>query len=74
MDDAEPTPLGEGRHRYELRFVELPLTAGNYRLRAHAMDETGTRLYDTVELEFAVAGEEDPGLVRLPAEWHPDGE
>lgn len=74
MDDATPSAVGEGRHRYELRFEELPLTAGSYRLRAHALDETGTRLYDTVEIDFAVAGDDDPGLVRLPAEWHPDEE
>jgi hypothetical protein len=33
------------------------------------MDETGTRLYDTVEIEFVVEGEEEPGLVRLAGAW-----
>jgi len=66
MDDAEPVPLAQGLYRYRLRFVRLPLTAGGYRLRAHALDETATRLYDTVELNFSVEGdEEEEGLVRL---------
>lgn len=67
MDDALPERVAEARYRYRLRLPRLPLTAGRYRLRAHAMDETGTRLYDTVELMFSVAGDdEDTGLVRLP--------
>jgi lipopolysaccharide transport system ATP-binding protein len=66
MDDATPTGVGPSLYRFRLRFRDLPLTAGRYRLRAHAMDETGTRLYDTVELTFCVEGDdEDAGLVRL---------
>lgn len=66
MDGAVPAQLGSGRYRYRLRFPRLPLTAGTYRLRAHALDETGTRLYDTVELTFAVEGDdEDDGLIRI---------
>lgn len=66
MDRAEPRPIAAAIYRYRLRFPHLALTAGRYRLRAHAMDETSTRLYDTVELEFTVAGEDgDVGLVRL---------
>lgn len=66
MDDAKPTCVAPGRYRFRLRFPRLPLTAGRYRLRAHAMDDTGTRLYDTVELTFCVQGDdEDAGLVRL---------
>ncbi len=73
MDGATAKPLGEGRWRFGLRFVDLPLTAGDYRLRAHALDESATRLYDTVELSFSVAGDDtDPGLVRLSAQWHSD--
>ena len=66
MDGAVPEDLGAGRHRYRLRFPRLPLTGGTYRLRAHALDETGTRLYDTVELTFAVEGADgDAGLIRI---------
>jgi lipopolysaccharide transport system ATP-binding protein len=66
MDGATPSAVGPSLYRFRLRFRRLPLTAGRYRLRAHAMDETGTRLYDTVELTFCVEGDdEDAGLVRL---------
>ena len=66
MDGALPTVLGSGRYRYRLRFPHLPLTAGTYRLRAHALDETGTRLYDTVELTFEVEGDDEHGgLIRI---------
>jgi len=71
MDDAVPERVADSRYRYRLRLPRLPLTAGRYRLRAHAMDETGTRLYDTVELMFSVAGDdEDAGIVRLPSAAH----
>ncbi len=67
MDGAVPADLGGGRYRYRLTFPRLPLCAGRYRLRAHALDETATRLYDTVEIDFAVEGDDgDLGLVRFP--------
>jgi lipopolysaccharide transport system ATP-binding protein len=73
MDEAVPRQIDSALYRYRLRFPRLPLTAGAYRLRAHAMDETGTRLYDTVELTFSVAGDdEDAGLVRLPIDEQPE--
>lgn len=66
MDDAVPTAIAPDLYRYRLHFPRIPLTAGDYRLRAHALDETGTRLYDTVELTFSVAGDDgEEGLVRL---------
>jgi lipopolysaccharide transport system ATP-binding protein len=69
MDGAVPERVGPDVYRFRLTFPELPLTPGPHRLRAHAMDETGTRLYDTVEIEFVVEGEEEPGLVRLAGAW-----
>jgi ABC-type polysaccharide/polyol phosphate transport system ATPase subunit len=70
MDGVEPTPLGGDRHRFRLTFDELPLVAGRYVLKAHALDETATRLYDTVEIGFVVRGESaDSGLVRLAVDW-----
>ena len=66
MDGATPESLGGGRYRYRLWFDDLPLNPGDFRLRAHALDETGTRLYDTVEIHFSVEGEPAPGLVRPP--------
>jgi lipopolysaccharide transport system ATP-binding protein len=70
MDGAIPERIAEGRYRFRITFTALPLTAGRYRLRAHALDETATRLYDTVEIVFSVAGDDaELGLVRLPVEW-----
>jgi lipopolysaccharide transport system ATP-binding protein len=75
MEGAVPEALGDGRYRYEIRFLRLPLTAGPHRLRAHALDETGTRLYDTVEIEFSVMGDDEGrGLVRLDWQWEEEGE
>ncbi|HEY8514998.1 MAG TPA: ATP-binding cassette domain-containing protein [Candidatus Binatia bacterium] len=72
MDGAVPERVAPDRYRYRLRFPDLPLTPERYRLRAHALDETGTRLYDTVELYFTVLGEPaDDGLVRVEARWLP---
>ncbi|MBY0278139.1 ABC transporter ATP-binding protein [Candidatus Binatia bacterium] len=65
MDGAVPQRIDGDRYRFRLRFSDLPLVPERYRLRAHAMDETGTRLYDTVELTFDVTGRPcDGGLVR----------
>jgi lipopolysaccharide transport system ATP-binding protein len=69
MDGARPEALGAERYRYRLSFPEIALTPGPHRLRAHAMDETGTRLYDTVEIPFLVEGDDEPGLVRLEPRW-----
>ena len=70
MDGAAPAPLGGGRHLFRLTFPALPLTAGRHRLRAHALDETATRLYDTVEIHFTVAGDaRERGLLRVATEW-----
>ncbi len=55
MDGAVPEPIGPGRWRFRLHFEALRLEPGTYRLRAHALDETATRLYDTVERRFTIA-------------------
>lgn len=73
MEDARPERVGPDRYRYRLHFTDLPLTGGAHRVRAHAMDETGTRLFDTVEIKFVVEGEEEPGLVRWRGDWRPTG-
>lgn len=69
MDQFSPEEVEPGLYRFELCFADLPLLPGRYRLRAHALDETGTRLYDTVQLEFSMAGTPPAGprgLVGLP--------
>ncbi|MFP6662697.1 MAG: ATP-binding cassette domain-containing protein [Deltaproteobacteria bacterium] len=74
MDAAPLESLGGSAYRFRIRFPHLPLLEGGYRLRAHALDETGTRLYDTVELLFQV--EDAPGigrgLVRLASSFRAD--
>ncbi|MFM7141109.1 MAG: ABC transporter ATP-binding protein [Alphaproteobacteria bacterium] len=57
MENVLPTPVGEDLHRFVLEFPDLPLLPGNYVAKSHALDETGTRLYDTVEIAFRVRGE-----------------
>lgn len=69
MDAATPQELRQKVYRYRLTFADLPLANGTYRLRAHALDDTGTLLYDTVELKFRVRGRRDAGHVSLDAKW-----
>lgn len=57
MENVRPTPLGGDLHRFVLEFPDLPLLPGAYVAKSHALDETGTRLYDTVEIAFRVRGE-----------------
>jgi lipopolysaccharide transport system ATP-binding protein len=53
-----------------LRFTDLALLPGHYRLRAHAMDPEGVRLFDTHEVPFVVAGTtRELGYARLPHGW-----
>ena len=70
MDRVIPRHL-EGR-AYQIDYVmpQLSLLPGRYILRAHAMDSPGLRLYDTVEREFSVRGENrELGLCYLPHTW-----
>ena len=55
---------------FSVRFAELSLLPGHYRLRAHAMDPEGLRLFDTHEIPFVIAGAtRELGYVRLPHAW-----
>jgi lipopolysaccharide transport system ATP-binding protein len=57
---------------FRVRFRDVPLLPGHYRLRAHAMDPEGLRLFDTHEVPFIVAGTtRELGHVRLPRVWQP---
>jgi lipopolysaccharide transport system ATP-binding protein len=70
MDGIAAEALGDGRFRFVLRFDRLPLLPGEYRLRTHALDGEGLRLFDTVERPLLVGGEaREFGLVRLPHRW-----
>ncbi|MBM4185468.1 MAG: ABC transporter ATP-binding protein [Gemmatimonadetes bacterium] len=72
MDGAPAERIDEEHYRYRIWFSDLPLAPERYRLRAHALDETGTRLYDTVEIFFeVVGGRDDGGLVHPVVHWQP---
>ena len=74
MDAAAPEPLGDGRYRYRLCFDPLDLLPGDYRLRSHALDAEGLRLFDTLDRSVQVTGAaREYGLVRLPHRWLPPG-
>ena len=58
------------RYAFSVRFADLALLPGHYRLRAHAMDPEGLRLFDTHEIPFVIAGAtRELGYVRLPHAW-----
>ena len=68
----EPVRIGADRFAFAVRFDALALLPGKYRLRAHALDESGLRLYDTMEVEFVVTGQtREFGIVGLPHRWLP---
>ena len=72
LDGITPERLGTDRFAFALRFHSLPLLPGHYRVRAHAMDPEGMRLFDHHEAPFVVAGTtRELGYCRLPHQWSP---
>jgi lipopolysaccharide transport system ATP-binding protein len=70
IDGAVPLRLAPARYAFSVRFTDLALLPGHYRLRAHAMDPEGLRLFDTHEVPFVVAGTtRELGYARLPHGW-----
>ena len=70
MDGVVPRHLEGRAYRIDCVLPQLSLLPGRYVLRAHAMDSAGLRLYDTVEREFSVRGENrEYGLCYLPHTW-----
>ena len=71
MDDGAIPRHLEGRaYRIDYVLPQLSLLPGRYVLRAHAMDSAGLRMYDLVEREFSVRGENrEYGLCYLPHSW-----
>ncbi len=65
-----PTAIGDNRHAFHVHFPNLSLLPGKYRYRAHVLDKQGLRLFDSLELDFWVAGRtRDYGLCRLEHQW-----
>ena len=74
VDGVQPRREGEDRYAFDVSFSALPLLPGHYRLRAHAMDPEGMRLFDLHEVPFVVAGStRELGFCRLPHRWFADG-
>ena len=70
IDRTELLDDGTGQFKFALTFSDWRLLPGAYKLRAHALDPEGMRLYDTVERDFTVSGDSrEQGLVRLPHVW-----
>lgn len=70
IDGFELREAGYGAFEFALTFSEWALLPAAYKLRAHAMDPEGMRVYDTVERDFTVLGDSrEQGLVRLPHRW-----
>ena len=74
LDAAAPVRRAADRYAFAVRFHALPLLPGHYRVRAHAMDPEGMRLFDHHEVPFVVAGTtRELGYCRLPHQWGTDG-
>jgi lipopolysaccharide transport system ATP-binding protein len=71
IDRARPRRVGADRFAFDVAFRDLPLLPGHYRLRAHAMDPEGMRLFDTHEAPLVVAGTtRELGFCRLSHRWN----
>ena len=71
IDGAVLNETAAGNFEFALTFSDWRLLPGAYRLRAHALDPEGMRVYDTVERDFTVVGDSrELGLVRLPHRWN----
>jgi lipopolysaccharide transport system ATP-binding protein len=70
VDGAAPSRIAADRFAFAVNFKALPLLPGHYRLRAHALDPEGMRVFDHQEVPFVVAGTtRELGYVRLPHAW-----
>jgi lipopolysaccharide transport system ATP-binding protein len=70
MEDAPPLRIGTGRYAFSLTFPDVALLPGRYKVRAHALDPEGVRLFDHVEQTITVTGStRELGFVRLPHRW-----
>jgi len=71
IDGVTVQETAAGAFEFALTFSDWRLLPGAYRLRAHALDPEGMRVYDTVERDFTIGGDSrELGLVRLPHRWH----
>jgi lipopolysaccharide transport system ATP-binding protein len=70
MENAPPSRIGSGRYAFSLTFSDIALLPGRYKVRAHALDPEGVRLFDHVEHTITVTGvTRELGFVRLAHRW-----
>lgn len=70
MDGFQLRQAAPGKFEFTIAFTDWRLLPGAYKLKAHAMDPEGMRVYDTVEREFMVPGtSRELGFVNLPHRW-----
>jgi lipopolysaccharide transport system ATP-binding protein len=70
IDGVAIKQAAPGCFEFAMKFSDWRLLPGAYKLKAHAMDPEGMRVYDTVEREFMIAGDSrELGFVRLPHQW-----
>ncbi len=70
IDRFQLRQTAPGRFEFSITFSDWRLLPGGYKLKAHAMDPEGMRVYDTVEREFMVSGvTRELGFSRLPHQW-----
>jgi lipopolysaccharide transport system ATP-binding protein len=70
MDGFALRQTAPGRFEFAIRLSDWRLLPGNYRLKAHAMDPEGMRVYDTMEREFMVPGVSRLlGFIDVPRRW-----
>jgi lipopolysaccharide transport system ATP-binding protein len=70
MDGFHLRHTTPGRFEFTISFSDWRLLPGQYKLKAHAMDPEGMRVYDTVEREFMMPGRaRELGFVALPHQW-----
>ena len=70
MDGHVLSKRVDGLFEFRIEFSALPLLPGHYRVRAHAMDPEGIRLFDHVESNLEITGDaRELGLCRLTHRW-----
>ena len=70
IDAVRPKRIRRGSYRIVYEVYDLSLLPGTYTFRAHVLDTSGLRMFDTVEKEFTVRGNtREIGICRLPHRW-----
>lgn len=70
MDGYVLQSIAKGVFEFRVEFSALALLPGRYRIRAHAMDPEGMRVFDHVESNLEITGDSrELGFCRLPHRW-----